>query len=214
MKTVYAIPGLATTDALFQFVQLNNTKLKVLDWPDISKDDNLQSYAEKFIKQIDISQPFYLLGVSYGGMLCSEISLIINPEKTILISSCKCTKELAPMLKFFKMLPLYNLISDAMLKKMTRSSRWILGFEKKFMPEFLSMVNSMKPGYIKRSINCIVNWQQHNCHRSDIIHIHGDADRLLVYNSVQADFTIKGGNHAMIIDKADEINKILNSIIK
>ena len=104
-------------------------------------------------------------------------------------------------------------MNDKMLKRMTKNSRWILGFEKKFMPEFLSMVNSMKPGYIKNSIHCIVNWKQHNCLRPDIIHIHGDADKLLTYSSVKADYTIKGGNHAMIINKATEINHLLNQII-
>lgn len=213
MKTVYAIPGLATTEELFQFTHLNNAKLKVLSWPEITSQDTLQSYAKRFLNQIDTSHPFCLLGVSFGGMLCAEISLLTKPEKTILISSSKCSKELAPMLKLFRQLPLYSLLSDKMLKHMTRNSRWILGFEKKFMPEFLSMVNSMKPGYIKNSIHCIVNWKQHNCYRPDIIHIHGDADKLLIYGSVKADYTIKGGNHAMIINKADEINDLLNKII-
>lgn len=213
MKTVYAIPGLATTEALFQFTHLNNARLKVLSWPEITKEDNLQSYAKKFLDQIDSSHPFYLLGVSFGGMLCAEISLLIQPEKTILISSCKCTKELAPMLKFYNAIPLYSLLNDKLLKRMTKNSRWILGFEKKFMSEFLAMVNSMKPGYIKQSIRCIVQWNQHNCHRPDIIHIHGNADKLLTYTSVKADYTIKDGNHAMIINKADEINNLLNKII-
>jgi len=213
VKTVYAIPGLATTEELFQLTHLSNARLKVLSWPEITSQDTLQSYAKKFLDQIDTSHPFYLLGVSFGGMLCSEISLLIKPEKTILISSCKCSKELAPMLKLFRQLPLYSLMNDKMLKRMTKNSRWILGFEKKFMPEFLSMVNSMKPGYIKNSIHCIVNWKQHNCHRPDIIHIHGEADRLLTFGSVKANFTIKGGNHAMIINRSHEINHLLNQII-
>lgn len=213
MKTVYAIPGLATTEELFQFTHLTHARLKVLTWPEIKKDDTLQSYAKKFLEQIDSSHPFYLLGVSFGGMLCAEISLLIKPEKTILISSCKCKHELAPMLKLFRSVPLYALLNDKLLKHMTLNSRWILGFEKKFMPEFLIMVNSMKPDYIKNSIRCIVNWKQHDCYRPDIIHIHGDADRLLPYGSVKANYTIKGGNHAMIINKSDEINKLLDTII-
>lgn len=213
MKTIYAIPGLATTGELFKYIKLNNALLKTLEWPPIIKGETMQSYARKFLKQIDETKSFALLGVSFGGMLCSELALITKPERTILISSCKCANELPAILKLFSKIPVYNIMSDKILKGMAINSRLILGFDKKFMPEFEEMVFSMERDYLKYSMDCIVNWDNTNCHRKDITHIHGDADRLLVYRSVKADYTIRGGTHAMIINNAREINTILNSLL-
>ena len=39
-------------------------------------------------KEINDEQPFILLGVSLGGMLCMEINAIKQAEKIILISRC------------------------------------------------------------------------------------------------------------------------------
>lgn len=213
MKTVYAIPGLATTKELFQFVKLNNAKLVCLDWPHIEEGETMRSYAQKFAKQIDTTKPFVLMGVSFGGMLCSEISLLVKPEKTILISSSKCFNELPPTIRVFNKIPLHHVMTEGMLREMALNSRLIIGFDKVFMPEFERMVKAMQPNYFKYSIDCIVNWTNKNCYRNDIIHIHGDADKLLLYRNVKSDYTIRGGNHSMIVNNAEEINAILNRLI-
>lgn len=214
MKTVYAIPGLATTGELFQLIKLDNAKIVTLEWPRLNDGETMASYAEKFAAKIDTSKPFYLLGVSFGGMLCAEISLLLKPQKTFLISSCKCVNEIPDTIRVFETIPLHHILSEAVLKELTLNSRLLLGFEKKFMPEFERMVNSMQPNYFRRSIDCIVNWKAENCLRDDIIHIHGDDDRLLFYNDVKADYTIKGGTHAMIVNNAVEISNLLNRLIE
>jgi hypothetical protein len=43
------------------------------------------------------------------------------------------------------------------------------------------------------------------------IHIHGTGDRLLLNKYVKADYAIKDGSHAMIVFRAEEINKIIES---
>ncbi len=213
MKKIYAIPGLATTKELFAKLKLNNAELVVLEWPTIDKGESLQEYAKKFLKQIDTSQPFILMGVSFGGMLCSEISLLTQPEKTIIISSCKCAKELPLSLKVFSKFPIYRALSDHKLKSMAYRLRYFLGFEKTYDPVFKSMLFSMKKDYLKYSIDCILKWKNNHCQRKDLIHIHGDADKLLFYKNVKADYTIKDGTHGMIVNDADEISQLLNSLL-
>lgn len=213
MKKIYAIPGLATTKELFGKIKLNNAELVVLEWPTINKGESLQAYAKKFLNQIDTTQPFILMGVSFGGMLCSEISLLSKPEKTILISSCKCDKELPFLLKVFSRFPIYRALSDHRLKNMAFRLRYFLGFDKSYDPVFKSMLFSMEKDYLKYSIDCILNWKNNNCDRKDLVHIHGDADKLLFYKNVKADYTIKSGTHGMIVNDADEISQLLNSLL-
>ena len=98
MKTIYAIPGLGTTKDLFKNIKIPNYELKILDWPTTLPWYTLRDYSSKFIEQIDCSYPVNLIGVSFGGMLCSELSNQIKTDKVVLISSCKDISEFPTLL--------------------------------------------------------------------------------------------------------------------
>lgn len=212
MKTIYAIPGLATTGKLFEALKVNHCEVKVLDWPAPPEGIALEDYAKLFVKDIDQSKPFYLLGVSFGGMLCSELSHLVNAEKTILISSCKYRRELPWLIRIQKYIPIYRLFSEKFLMANAFRVRWLLGFKKDHKDVFKEMISAMPENYIKRSIRMITNWgntkQPKNC-----IHIHGKKDHLLFYSCVKADHTIENGSHAMIVYDAKEINTLLDKLL-
>lgn len=173
----------------------------------------MKEYAQEFAKQIDTSEKFYLMGVSLGGMICSELSQIIDAEKIFLISSCKTKNELPPLITLLRLFPVHKLLSENILRKFAFHSRWIIGFEKEYEDEFVAMIRSMPPNYVKRTVEMIVNWSRVelplNC-----VHIHGTKDRLLVFKKVKADYTIKNGTHAMIVYQASEISLLLNELMK
>lgn len=211
---IYAIPGLGTTEKLFVNTVIKGVKPVVLDWPLPERNDTMQSYAKKFLPQINTTEPFCLMGVSFGGMLCCELTKIISPQKTFLISTSKFRKELPWFIRMFKYVPLHNYISEAKHRKMAYQGRWIVGFGKAYIPEFLGMVDSMKDNYFKYCIGIIINWDSNEPPKSkNVIHIHGTNDRLLLYNNVKADYTIKDGSHAMVVFRAEEINKIIEDEI-
>ena len=206
--TIYAIPGLGTTEKLYVNTKIKGVEIIVLNWPTPEKNDTMESYARKFLPQINTNIPFCLLGVSFGGMICTELSKIISPKKIFLISSCKSRKELPWFIKTLKYIPLHRLISENQHRKMAYRGRWIIGFGKAYIPEFLGMVNSMTKNYFKYCINIIVNWNNTTLPKNTI-HIHGDNDILLWYRFVKPDYTIEKGSHAMVVFQAEEINKII-----
>lgn len=206
--TIYAIPGLGTTEKLYVNTKIKGVEIIVLNWPTPEKNDTMESYARKFLPQINTNIPFCLLGVSFGGMICTELSKIISPIKIFLISSCKSRKELPWFIKTLKYVPIHKVISEKQHRKMAYKGRWIIGFGKAYIPEFLGMVNSMTKNYFKYCINIIVNWENSSLPKNTI-HIHGDNDILLWYKFVKPDYTIPKGSHAMVVFQADEINKII-----
>ncbi len=213
LKTIYAIPGLSTTKELFRFLKIEGAEIIVLDWPTPRSNETMQTYAAEIAKQIVATKPFYLLGVSFGGMLCVEISKIVSAEKIFLISSAKNSNELPSSIKCFKYFPIHKIIPESLNRALGRNVRRIVGFEKIFLPEFVKMVNSMPAGYFRSSFKCVINWKSQPGSNENIIHMHGDADKLLPHKFVKAEYIIKGGNHAMIVYKADEISKIINTIL-
>lgn len=214
MKIVYVIPGLGTTKELFRFIDLKDTELRFLDWPELENGETMRSLADKMANGIVETKPYYLMGVSFGGMLCSEIARVKKPVKTILISSSKCRKELPLLFRLFKYLPIHNWIPESQLRLLARNSRRILGFDRSFIKEFHKMIDAMPKEYFKRAINCIINWDQSDCSGKGIIHIHGTSDKLIWYKNVRADHTVKNGSHAMIIDNAKEISAIIDQNFK
>lgn len=213
MKKVYAIPGLGATKDVYKFIRVADAEIIVLEWPLLSKGETMKTYARKFSKQIDIAEPFYLMGFSFGGMICSEMSLFMKPQKTILISSAKCENEIPEAIKMFRKSPLHMILKEGQLRELVKKSNPLLEFDDWFLPEFKEMVDSMKRNYFKYSMDCIIRWKNRNCKRKDIIHIHGDDDRTLPCKEVKADYVIKGGKHGMVINNANEINLILNTVI-
>jgi hypothetical protein len=210
MTKVYAIPGLNTTKELFRYLSLKDVELVVLEWPAPVRGETMPSYAQRFARQIDTSKPFYLLGVSFGGMLCVELSQLLSPKKTFLISSAKSPSEFPPSFPVMRLLRLHLMITEKMYMRMIPRSRKWIGFEKDFLPEFIKMVHSMPEHYYRRSTNCILNWHPMKKLPENVVHIHGTADRLLPAKYVKADYLIEGGTHAMIVYKAKEISEILN----
>jgi hypothetical protein len=210
---IYAIPGFGTTAHLFSNLNIKRAELVILDWPLAESRDTMQSYAEKFLPQIDTTKPFCLLGVSFGGMLCGELSRLVKPQKTFLISSSKFRKELPWFIRIFRHIPLYKYISESRHRKLAYHGRWMIGFSKDHMPEFMAMVHSMNHNYFRHCIHIIVNWN-----RSDppdnVLHIHGSGDRLILYGGVKPHHTIKGGSHAMVVFKADEIIPIIEEELR
>lgn len=211
--TIYAIPALGTTGDIFQYLHIKNAKIIVLDWPKLNRNDTMHTYAEKFLPSINRLEPFYLMGVSLGGMLCSEVSLLAKPKKTIIISSCKCSNEIPEPVQLLSEFPLHDYLGEKLLRELTINSRQILGFDKSYLPQFKKMVYSMQPGYFRNTIHCVANWKNNLCKRDDIIHLHGDADKLLPISNVKPDYVIKGGTHAMVVNNANQISVILNSLI-
>lgn len=209
MQTIYAIPGLGTTKELFKNISILNYEIKVLDWPEPKKDYTLKDYSKQFLKQMDSSKPITLMGVSLGGMLCSELAEETQTNKIILISSCKDTSEFPFLLKALKFFPVHKLLPDKLVRFLAGTKRRFLGFEKSFDRIFFEMIQQMPKNYFRYCINYIINWDKIESQK-EFIRIHGTADKLLPNEKGKNFHFIKGGSHVMILTKAKEINAILN----
>ena len=214
MAVIYAIPGLGCSKWIYQNIRVNGHTIKILNWPKSNKNFTLKYYAKEFLKQIDQTGEFYLMGVSFGGMLCIELGDLIEPEKIILISSAKNRNELPRSCRFLKYFPVHLLIPEKAFRKIALLSRKFLGFPKSLLPEFDLMIKSMPQNHFSHSINYIICWDR-KANSMPVVHIHGDRDMILKYKNItNVSYTVPKGTHAMVFTRADEINNILKEVIK
>ena len=90
---IYAISGLGADARVFNYLSLD-IEIIPLEWITPISDESIEHYAERLSDKINKEEPFYLLGVSFGGIVATEISKITRPIATILISSAEVKAEL------------------------------------------------------------------------------------------------------------------------
>lgn len=214
MLNVYCIPGMGVDGRLFKNLKLNGCSVHHIKWLTPLKNELMASYAMRLSEQIDTSKPFVLIGVSFGGMCSVEISKKLNPLKAFVISSCKQSDELPLKITFWRNLRLYKRISDKRYIKGAYLVRKQFGVGSQEQTEkFIEMLKCAPPNYFSGAVSCIMNWKNEEVPAS-IVHIHGTADRVLPIRKIKSHYVIEGGNHFMIVNKAKEINEIINKELK
>jgi pimeloyl-ACP methyl ester carboxylesterase len=209
----YFISGLGADRRAFYKIKLPRGYQPIyLDWITPLANETLADYAKRFSQAIKQDEEFVLIGLSFGGMLASELAKIVSPKKLIIISSLSSYSELPWYFKLAGKLGLHRIISPSLYKQATIMNRFMGAGNKEMKSIVYSYVNNIDPAFIRWSLNVIVNWS-HTERLSEMIHIHGSNDHLLPPRYVKADYLVKGGGHLMVMNRADEVNSILREVL-
>src|SRR6218665_3052485 len=209
--TIYLFPGQGSDERIFSQLQFDSAyRIVHVKYPVPEKGTTLPDFAKIIAGQIDTTNADYIfIGVSLGGMICSELSRRYQPIKTIIISSARCRSELPFRYRFQKYIPLYKLLPAFMIKGGALFLQPLVEPDRRrYKAIFKSMLKSKSPKYLKRTIAMIVNWDKQEPEKG-IIHIHGSRDHTLPARHVHADTLIKGGSHMMTLTRHEEINVLL-----
>lgn len=213
METIYCISGLGADERAFSKLQLPGYQLKVIAWLMPEPEETIQHYAARMIAGINEENPV-LMGLSFGGMICTEIAKQVPVKKVILISSIKSYTELPVWMKAVARLRLHKLIPLKSTRLTQPVQNLMLGAvsaeEKKIAAEYRRKVNIR---YTNWAIHQALNWKNDWIH-PDTIHIHGDHDRMFPIKKIKASHTINKGGHFMIMSKANEISSYLYTVLK
>ena len=212
MKNVYIFSGLGADKRVFQKMDFSEYNATFVDWILPNKTENIETYAKKLTKQIKHEKPI-LIGLSFGGIIATEIAKIIETEKIILIASAKTKFEIPNYFRIAGKLKLHKLLPAKLMKMPNVFSFWFFGTEnrneKKILSEILKDTNE---NFLKWAIDKIVTWKNEIEHKN-LIHIHGTADRILPISFVNCQIKVENGGHFMTLNKAKELNEIVKNEI-
>lgn len=205
--TLYLFPGQGSDSAIFSKMNFpDSLELKYMTLPTPNKREMLPEYARRFVSQIDTTEKYSLIGVSLGGMICTEL---LNPEKVILISSAKCAAELPAKYRFQQKVRLNRAIPAScyrggalLLQPIVEPDR---NREKAI---FKRMLKSKDKIYMKQAVDMIINWQRET-YNPNIIHIHGDKDNTIPIKNVKVTLIVEEGSHMMALTMGERIGKII-----
>lgn len=205
---VYAISGLGADKRVFEYLTVDYN-LITIDWIPPQKNEEIHKYALRISSVIDSSEPFVLIGVSFGGVVAIEISKILSPSHTILISSIETSQELPSILKFIGKTNILKL-TPSKLFDLPRPIAFILfGTDnKKLLSEILDDTDLE---FVKWALSQLSVWKNEEL-LSNCTTINGTKDKLLPVRKSKTNL-IQYGGHFMIVDNAPQISKIINDCL-
>ena len=138
-----------------------------------------------------------------------EVSKLIETEQVILIASAKTRKEIPWYFRFSGKIRLHKLVPTWLMKRSNFLTNWLFGTTSKFEKELLKQILAdTNPAFLTWALNCIVHWKNKESPKN-IFHVHGTSDRILPSRFVTCAQKLKGGGHFMTLNKAKELNIIL-----
>ncbi|MDX8339713.1 alpha/beta hydrolase [Draconibacterium sp. IB214405] len=215
IHTVYLIPGQGADARLYKNLELDTAyQVKHIDYFTPEKDWDMETFARQLAKQIDTTETYSIIGVSLGGMLATEMTDLLHPEKVIVISSAKSRKEFPGRYRFQKVIPVHRLVPGFAIKMGAKILQPIVEPDRsKDKATFKSMLRNKDPEFLKRTTTMILTWKRET-YNTKIVHIHGDLDKTLPPRFVQYDYLVEDGSHMMVLTRGELISEIVNNIMK
>jgi pimeloyl-ACP methyl ester carboxylesterase len=211
---VYFIPGLAADKRVFRHIRLpEHFESCYLEWIPPQKNETLREYAYRMATQIDVSQPFILIGLSFGGMLAVEIAKKYPPLQIILIASISHHRYLPKYYRMAYRVGMHHVLGINIIKKAVYVKRYFTNESKDDKLIIRQMARDMDPGFVQWAIRAVVTWQTDE-EELPVYHIHGTKDIILPFAVNKIQYKIQGAGHLMIFDRADEINVVLQSLLE
>lgn len=203
-KPIYCISGLGTDEKIFDNLRLDGYELKFIPWIKPGKTESITEYATRMASYITDELPV-LLGVSFGGMMGIEIAKQVPIQKLILVSSIKSPLEMPKWMRVAGKMRLNKIIPIRSYKFTEKIDNRRLGVSNE---QELLMVRDYRqkadPVYLEWAVHQVLNWRN-NWLPDNLVHIHGDMDKIFPIKKTTPTHVIKAGTHMIIYNRAKEI---------
>ncbi|MDP9042461.1 MAG: alpha/beta hydrolase [Bacteroidota bacterium] len=207
---LYFISGLGADKRIFQNLVLPDTfKVHYIEWLTVNPEETMASYCMRLSKQIDPDKPFSLLGMSFGGVVAIEMSKIVSPVQTVLISSYCFKYEVPRLYIFIGKMKLYKLLPTRFLLKPNNFVFRLFGAYNPAVKNLLiNILQDTDPKFFEWSVNQLFLWN--NLWKpKNMLRIHGTADKILPYKTSMGAIPVEGGEHLMVYNKSEVVSDIL-----
>lgn len=209
---LYVISGLgADFKVLEKLTFPQKFEVVFLDWLIPEKEETFEAYIKRMAEKIDVSEPFCLLGYSFGGIMVQEIDKLKPAEKVVILGSIKSDREKSRFIRAGELtgLPKY-LPENIFNEKSTIAYSLIRKLFDPKNPKILEYFTVRNPYYLKWSIEKIAAWKFEE--NPKVIQVLADKDIVFPIKYSKPDFVIENGTHLFPATKHKEVSRILAEI--
>lgn len=206
--TIYGISGLGADERVFKYLELSQI-IQPIHWIKPTAGESIRSYTLRLSAQIK-DDNFILIAVSFGGLVAVELSKILNPKLTILISSAETKYDLRLSYRLVGKTGLLKVVPSFLINPPKPLMYWLFGARnKKLLGEILEDTDL---DFARWAMIQLTSWTNTD-KVENLVKVHGTSDKLIPYRQEKRTIPVIGGEHFMIVDKAKEISAILQSNI-
>ncbi len=206
---LYCISGLGADRRVFDRLSVH-AELTHLDWIEPLPDEPLTAYAMRLATDIDQDEPYAIAGLSFGGLIATEIAHRLNPVATILISSAATKAELPSIYRLFGGTGIPKVMPEFMFDLPSGFAAFLFGTDEKEMLD--AILEDTDHGFVKWAITELTTWQNDTVPER-VFRIHGDHDKVIPAPAGQEYDLIKDGGHFAIVDRAEAVSTAINRIL-
>ncbi|MDR2205503.1 MAG: alpha/beta hydrolase [Flavobacteriaceae bacterium] len=208
---LYIISGLGADFKVLERIKFPEyLNVIFIDWLMPEKNESFENYVRRMSEKVDGSEPFCLLGYSFGGMLVQEINKLKPAKKVVILGSIKSDKEKSRFIKSGRIMSIPKYLPE----KIYRENGGLFAF----LGNWLGLKNSnisdyfrvRDPYYLKWSVEKVFEWKFEE--NPDVIQILGDRDLIFPIKYSKPNYVIKGGTHLFPATKHKEVSEILKKI--
>lgn len=207
-KELYILSGLGADERVFQRLDLSGFSVTFIKWLAPLDKETIENYTTRLLDQVTTVNPT-LIGLSFGGIIAVEAAKQIDTERVILLSSAKTKHEIPFYYRFAGGLNLHKLLPTWIFKKSNILTNWFFGTRSAFDKQLLKQIlTDTDADFLEWAIDKIACWKN-QIPPINVFHVHGTDDRILPLKFIAYDKAIKNAGHFMILNRAEELNKIL-----
>jgi pimeloyl-ACP methyl ester carboxylesterase len=206
-------PGLGADHRLLEPQRALNAQIDVPPWIDPSPGESLSQYSARLAETIDTTTPFFLGGISLGGMIAQEVARRTKPVGLILVSTCRNGSELfrwqrvlAPTARF---IPLPFIASGKFLMPKLRRLFGVINADQ--AATFDAMLLATSPKFMRWSIQAVASWPGAGPLETPTLRIHGGRDRIIPLRRSHCHHVIEGAGHVVNMTHAAEVNQLIQA---
>lgn len=189
-----------------------------LDWIPAIEHESIPAYASRLGQHIDTSEPFQLVGLSFGGMVAAEMAKVVKPLQTIIISSVPTAKEIPWYFKAAGFFRLPDLVPTPFLKTAAINlanplAYWFFGAQTKEERGLLKQIlKDTDSSFLKWALRAIISWDSTD-RPENLVQIHGAMDRVLPLRFTTPDYLLQKGAHLMVLSEAGPLSSLLTQVL-
>lgn len=211
MQMVYVFSGLGADKRIFQHIDFSGCEVTHIEWIPTQEGESIAQYAQRLLPQIKTELPV-LIGVSFGGMLASEVAKLIDVKKIILISSAQTRQDIPFYCRLLGYLKFHHLLPVSLFLNMPPFIlAWLFGVYRVEDRQLLNRIlRETDPVFLKWALGAILRWDNMQRHPY-AVHLHGTHDKVLPARYCKPHITVAQGGHLMVLAQADKVSQIIRS---
>ena len=211
---LYVISGLGADFKVLEKINFpESLEVVFLDWLIPENKEDFHHYVERMAARVDDSEPFALLGYSFGGLIVQEIDKIKSAEKVVIMGSIKSDKEKSRFIKFGEMSRITKYLPQSMFNVKSAAiysvARNIVDPKNPKLMEYFTVRDQY---YLKWGIEKVSDWKFEE--NPKVIQILGSKDIVFPVKYSKPDYIVQNGTHLFPATKPKQVSKILNEIFK